>query len=320
LARQKQFLVTMPPAPLQVQVSKVLARNVNYINSVGDMPYRLCRPFLLSIENPSKLEAFEEQSPHLKAHTGEIWIKFIERDVPGYRKWPLPENPPSWSVVYHELRQRDAKENARQVAKVKAKINAQMAEKKANAAVIMGDSSIMGKRMRARPFYRSNRITKPGQRTPKAAPITMDDNLNAVLKKYNSGPGRTPVTRLSSDLIAERKKAAEAKKLARQEALEKAGVSSMGEGLSSNSSSIVSPSVAKSGPVDRFTEAWNHNKIEHPLRSQSPPQHPFGSLPRSVSPRAEVSPAGKVRTGRIDPAKAAPKRKSGVNIFMPKKR
>lgn len=54
--------------------------------------------------------ALELRSPHLLEHTGELWLEFIKRDVPGWNEIKLPKNPESWYDVYHKLLARAAKQ------------------------------------------------------------------------------------------------------------------------------------------------------------------------------------------------------------------
>ena len=61
----------------------------------------------------------EENSPHLRDHTAELWRDFIRRDVPSYSSptalIPEPKNPHSWSKVYRKLQRealRDAERDA----------------------------------------------------------------------------------------------------------------------------------------------------------------------------------------------------------------
>ncbi|KAL2372711.1 RNA polymerase II transcription factor SIII subunit A [Blastomyces gilchristii SLH14081] len=89
---------------------KACMKIIKRIDDIGLARYDLIRPILQKIENPEHLRELELKSPHLLEHDAELWMEFIKRDVPGYDKLILPENPESWYDVYHELLEKTAME------------------------------------------------------------------------------------------------------------------------------------------------------------------------------------------------------------------
>jgi elongin-A len=65
-------------------------------------------------EDPVMLRQWEVNTPQIVGETGEIWMKFIKRDVPNWRnKRHEPKNPRNWYKVYRKLKA-EADEEERQ--------------------------------------------------------------------------------------------------------------------------------------------------------------------------------------------------------------
>jgi elongin-A len=99
--------ITMAPASLQQQCTRAAARNIKRIDEdgLGDTPWRLLKPIINKCEDPKMLHAWEVNTPQIRGETGEIWMKFIKRDVPNWRSKPHePKNPLSWYRVYKKLK------------------------------------------------------------------------------------------------------------------------------------------------------------------------------------------------------------------------
>ncbi|KOS21060.1 Elongin-A [Escovopsis weberi] len=81
-------------------------RNIKLLESVGFLPYETVKDILAKVENPDQLRRIENQSPHLKGHTGDLWLKFIIRDFPVERKadpmWP--DDPEGWFRIYEKYK------------------------------------------------------------------------------------------------------------------------------------------------------------------------------------------------------------------------
>ena len=78
----------------------------------------------------------EENSPHLRDSTAELWRDFIRRDVPAYAgaggaAIPEPANPHSWAKVYRKLQREAAREAERDAAALEAAMTGLQAAKDA---------------------------------------------------------------------------------------------------------------------------------------------------------------------------------------------
>lgn len=97
----------MAPSSLQRQCTNAAVRNLKRIDEdgLGDTPWRLLKPILNKCEDPKMLRAWEQHSEQIRGETGDIWLKFIKRDVPNWRSKPHePRNPLNWHKVYYKLK------------------------------------------------------------------------------------------------------------------------------------------------------------------------------------------------------------------------
>lgn len=90
-------------------------RNVDLIDSIGDIPYAMVEPILKHIKSPQQLRELEENSPHIKAHSKDLWLAFIRRDIPRYeQKMMIPKNPHNWGGIYRYMLKQDQKAKVEQ--------------------------------------------------------------------------------------------------------------------------------------------------------------------------------------------------------------
>jgi elongin-A len=77
----------------------------------------------------------ETNSPQLIGRDGEIWLKFIERDIPNWESKPhQPSNPKNWWKVYRKLKQEAQEDMAQDTEKLKAAFANIKDEKEQNLA------------------------------------------------------------------------------------------------------------------------------------------------------------------------------------------
>jgi len=77
----------------------------------------------------------ETNSPQLIGRDGEIWLKFIERDIPNWEAKPhQPSNPKNWWKVYRKLKQEAQDDMAQDAEKLKAAFANIKDEKEQNLA------------------------------------------------------------------------------------------------------------------------------------------------------------------------------------------
>ena len=95
----------MPVASLFELARQRLIKNIDMLRDVGDLPYSFLQPVLRFVQSPDQLLELEANCPQLLGETGEIWLRFIKRDIPDWEKKPHePRDPRNWSKVYRKLK------------------------------------------------------------------------------------------------------------------------------------------------------------------------------------------------------------------------
>jgi elongin-A len=126
------------PAPTLYNLAKTrLIQNITLLTDIGDLPYSFLAPILRHIQNPAQLALLETTCPQLLGETGEIWLRFIKRDIPNWEHKPhSPKDPKNWSKVYKKL----VKEAEREKLEAQEQLKQQMAalnEKRSNKTQII---------------------------------------------------------------------------------------------------------------------------------------------------------------------------------------
>ncbi|WFD05909.1 hypothetical protein MVES1_001243 [Malassezia vespertilionis] len=117
---------------------RMIARNLVSVQDIGDMPYRLARPFL-QLCRPEQLRMLEQRSPHMLHETEELWRHACLRDFSELRKLEEAHDatlaPPSWRALYEqkEVETRSAREAAK--ARIKGRYAEHTAQKDAKKLV-----------------------------------------------------------------------------------------------------------------------------------------------------------------------------------------
>ncbi|SJX64466.1 uncharacterized protein SRS1_15107 [Sporisorium reilianum f. sp. reilianum] len=132
---------------------RVVLRNISSVQDLGVLPYRHAKPILEECR-VEQLIALEDASPHLLAHTDEIWRRNCLRDFLELRRKyssadaVVPKEPRSWRKLY--LRTRGEIEQAKTDAakRIKHKYEQHRAEKDAKKLVVR-DRPLMAKAARA---------------------------------------------------------------------------------------------------------------------------------------------------------------------------
>ncbi|KAG6224058.1 hypothetical protein E4U26_004032 [Claviceps purpurea] len=97
----------MPPKSLLELTTAACLKNLKTLESIGDfLPYDAVRHILLKVESPHQLRKIELNSPHIKGHTAELWLKLIEKDFPlEYKNNAYkPQNPDHWYRVWQKYK------------------------------------------------------------------------------------------------------------------------------------------------------------------------------------------------------------------------
>ncbi|KAJ8111886.1 hypothetical protein OPT61_g5632 [Boeremia exigua] len=112
--------ITMPVSSLYELARQRLIKNIDMLTDIGDIPFSFLEPVLRHIQNPAQLQELEENCPQIQGETGEIWKRYIRRDIPNWDKKPhTPRDPKKWSMVYRKLMRDAEKEKLEQEAQLK---------------------------------------------------------------------------------------------------------------------------------------------------------------------------------------------------------
>ena len=114
-----------PAKSLKSMAMKVAVRNITGIVGVAEMKYGLVRPLLQRIIHPKQLQQIEANSPQIVPFSSELWIAFIERDIPDWKsKVENPDGPHRWSELYWKLLRADKKAQLEQEQRLEASLRA----------------------------------------------------------------------------------------------------------------------------------------------------------------------------------------------------
>jgi elongin-A len=92
----------MAPASLLDMATRTAISHRASIVDFADIPYKLAQPILRRFDDPGQLHEVELNSPQMAKEDAELWIAFLERDVPGWRRiYPIK---PTTSINYKLFR------------------------------------------------------------------------------------------------------------------------------------------------------------------------------------------------------------------------
>lgn len=102
-----------------------LVKNIHLLDSVADLPFHFVEPIIRYIQNPEQLQLLEENCEQLRGETGEIWLRFIKRDIPSWETRRFePQNPKNWAKVYRKLKKDAENEKLAQAEMLRNKMKA----------------------------------------------------------------------------------------------------------------------------------------------------------------------------------------------------
>ena len=136
----------MPVQSLYELARQRLIKNIDLVRDIGDLPYSfLGPPVLRFIQNPDQLAELESKCPQILGETGEIWLRFIKRDIPDWsKKSHEPKDPKNWSKVYRKLkREAELEKHADEVA-LKQKMKALQNDRAQNKTMIVDSRMAYG--------------------------------------------------------------------------------------------------------------------------------------------------------------------------------
>jgi elongin-A len=127
------------PAPSLYDLAKSrLIANISLLTDISELPYTFMAPILRHIQNPAQLAALEKTCPQLVGETGEIWQKFIKRDIPDWETKPHePRDPKNWPKVYKKLKREAEEEKRMQEERLREQMRALQGERGKNQTQIV---------------------------------------------------------------------------------------------------------------------------------------------------------------------------------------
>lgn len=196
----------MPALSLFELARQRLIKNIDMLRDVGDLPYSFLQPVLRFVQSPDQLMELESNCPQLLGETGEIWLRFIKRDIPDWEKKPHePRDPKNWSKVYRKLKKDAEREKQADEEALKQQMKALQNDRAQNKTLIV-DSRIGygsgGSRM-----FTGRTTTSWGQ--PSGAPAKTGKAAFDKLKRgmFDHGRERPKASQIPAHILAQRKNA-----------------------------------------------------------------------------------------------------------------
>ncbi|KAL1609529.1 hypothetical protein SLS59_001035 [Nothophoma quercina] len=297
----------MPVPSLYELARQRLIKNIDMLTDVGDIPFDFLEPVLRHIQNPAQLQELEENCEQLQGRTGEIWKRYIKRDVPDWDKKPhRPSDERNWSKVYRKLMRDAEKEKQDQENQLKEQMKALQAGRDVNKTVIMTTSKSYG----ARPggHWSTSGGGSFGRSAPpaKTGKVAMDKLKRGM---FDRNQARTKALQTPQQQLAMKKNMVSAiperlVRMAQQEAPKKMMLSKQ----------------ASESTADRRAP------VKSTLGQQQIKQRPAPAPERSVAPPRTSLAGQQVTAPRLKPtangvgSSSAPKRKrEGSSMFQPTK-
>lgn len=128
------------PAPSLYELARQrIISNIHNLDDIGDLPWTFIGPIIRHVQSPTQLATLEENCPQIKGETGDIWLRFIKRDIPNWESKPHePRDPNNWSKVYKRLLRDAEREKAAQEEELRQKMQAMQQKKQGKTLVLDG--------------------------------------------------------------------------------------------------------------------------------------------------------------------------------------
>lgn len=127
------------PVPSLFNLAKTrLVQNIHMLEDIGDLPYAFLAPVLRQIQVPDQLVQLEANCPQIQGETGEIWLRLIKRDIPGWDKKPYePRDPKNWHKVYKKLKKEAEEAEKAQQEELRQKMQALQKDRNGHQTTII---------------------------------------------------------------------------------------------------------------------------------------------------------------------------------------
>jgi elongin-A len=295
------------PVPSLFDLAKQrLIKNIDLLNDIGDIPFTFLEPIIRHIQNPDQLQELEKNCPQVQGETGDIWRRFIKRDIPGWDKMPhQPRDPKNWHKVYRKLKKDAELEKKEQEELLKEEMRALQNDRAQNKTLIIDSKVGYGARS-SRVFGLGSSSGWGSSGAPAKTGRVAMDKLKRGMFDYKRE--RPRAAQMPTHLLTQRKsqvKAAPARMVR------------MAENEAPRNMLISSQAAAS---LARRTEALPEAKKPH-ITHRPVPQQNSGAPPRVSLPPGQQFNAPKLKT---EPDPATPqlpkKRKEGHSMFHKPKR
>lgn len=306
----------MPVATLFELARQRLIKNIDMLRDVGDLPYSFLQPVLRFVQSPDQLMELESNCPQLLGETGEIWLRFIKRDIPNWEQKPHePRDPRNWSKVYRKLKKDAEQEKRADEEALKQQMRAIQNDRAQNKTLIV-DTRI-GYGAGASKMFTGRTTTSWGQ--PSGAPAKTGKAAFDKLKRgmFDHGRERPKASHIPAHLLAQRKstiRQAPARMIRMAESegprnmvLSKQASTSMANKPEPKSSTSASASAPNSSNRPNITQR------PAPQQRNPPPN-------RTSLPSGQQFSAPKPRPAASGAAPAPKRKREEYSMFQPKKR
>jgi elongin-A len=302
----------MPVASLFELARQRLIKNIDLLRDVGDLPYSFLQPVLRFVQSPDQLLELEANCPQLLGETGEIWLRFIKRDIPNWETKPHePRDPRNWSKVYRKLKKDAELEKEADKEALKQQMQALQKDRAQNKTLIV--ESRFGYGAGASKMFTGRTTSSWGQ--PSGAPAKTGKAAFDKLKRGMFDHGRErPKPQIPPHLLAQRKttvRQAPARmiRMAENEAPRNMVVSKQASAsVTKKPESQPAPSLSANRPTITQRPAPQHRSAPPPTRVSLPPGMHF-SAPKPKAPNAQAA---------ADPA--LKRKRPEYNMFHTKKK
>jgi elongin-A len=297
----------MPVSSLYELAKSRLIANIRHLDDIGDLPYDFLAPVLRHIQSPAQLAALESTCPQIRGETGEIWLRFIKRDIPQWERRPHePRDPKNWSKVYNKLMKECEKEKAKQEEDLRQKMKAILDKKEEKTLILEG--TVAGRRTGGSGSFGRFGGGSSGwgsSGAPKQTGKVAFDKLRRGI--FDQKKIRPKAAQLPTHLLQERRGVVKAapERLVRMSE-NKARAESGAQAAATSSANAQSATAARPAPKIRHVSASSPEAPAPPQRPRLPQGHQFSA------PKVKTQPAS---------APVAQKRKrEEPNLFMAKKK
>ncbi|KAF2743891.1 hypothetical protein M011DRAFT_480418 [Sporormia fimetaria CBS 119925] len=311
----------MPAQTLYDLARTRLIASIDLLDDIGDLPYTFMSPILKHILSASQLLTLERNSPQIVGETGELWLKFIQRDIPNWESKPHePKDPKNWSKVYFKLLREAEREKQAEDAALRAKLRALKEEKEGQKSQILV-GAMPTRRPVSSGWGGSGSSTAPSK-TGKAALDKLRRGMHDQKLAY--GP---QALRLPAHVLAQRKGQVTAapQRMIRTMELERQRKSHAGatsSPASSNPASQESGKEAERKPVrrneTRETDLIRPKPAASPERPRLPPGQTF-TAPK-IRKVTAVGAAAETPSAKNQGVGAVKKKRETPALFMPQKK